>query len=131
MAEASWRSDRCAWPRVSYEDVKYRKWNIQHDRNAVGGSNGTDVVGSRDSTSNGSRLVLVVYALTGKESGATLGGLEDDGAVLVASSLEGGNNGRAGGDVDGGDGIAVLLCVLEQLENIVTSDDTGLAGENA
>ncbi len=32
--------------------------------------------------------------------------------------------------VDGGDGIALVLCVLEELEDIVASDDTGLAGEN-
>lgn len=86
---------------------------------------------SRNSTGDGRSLVLVVYALAGEESGTTLRGLEDDGALLVASSLEGCNDSRAGGDVDGGDGVAVLLCVLEQLADIFTSDDTGLAGKNA
>lgn len=88
-------------------------------------------MGSSDSTGNGGSLVLVVDALAGEESGTTLRGLEDDGAVLVAGSLEGCDDGGARGHVDGGDGVVVLLCVLEQLENIVTSDDTGLAGENA
>jgi hypothetical protein len=32
--------------------------------------------------------------------------------------------------VDGGDGIAVVLGVLEELEDIIASDDTSLAGEN-
>lgn len=32
--------------------------------------------------------------------------------------------------VDGGDGVAVVLGVLEELEDIIASDDTGLAGEN-
>lgn len=84
-----------------------------------------------DGTGNGCSLVLVVYALSGEESGTTLRGLEDDGALLVASSLKGSDHGGAGRDVDGRDGVLVLLCMLEQLENIVTGDDTGLAGENA
>lgn len=32
--------------------------------------------------------------------------------------------------VDGGDGVALVLGVLEELEDIIASDDTGLAGEN-
>lgn len=88
-------------------------------------------MGGRDGTGNGCGLILVVYALSGEESSTTLRGLEDDGALLVASSLERCDNSGAGGDVDRGDGVLVLLCVLEQLENIVTGDDTGLAGENA
>lgn len=105
--------------------------HLQNDGNAVGGGDGTDVVSSRNSTGDGGGLVLVVYTLAGEESGTTLRGLEDDGALLIASSLEGCNDSRAGGDVDGGNGVAVLLCVLEELEDIVTSDDTGLAGKNA
>lgn len=82
-------------------------------------------------TGNGAGLVLVVNTLSGEESGTTLRGLQDDGALLVAGSLERGNDGGGRGDVDGGDGIAVLLCVLEELQDIITSDDTSLAGENA
>jgi hypothetical protein len=88
-------------------------------------------VSGGDGTGDGCGLVLVVYALAGEESGTTLRGLEDDGALLVAGSLERCDYGGAGGDVDGGNGIALLLCVLEELEDIVTDDDTGLAGENA
>ena len=84
-----------------------------------------------DGTGNGGLLVLVVYALTGEEGGATLRSVEDDGALLVAGSLEGCDDSRARSDVDGGDGIAVLLCVLEQPQDIVTGDDTFLARENA
>ena len=32
--------------------------------------------------------------------------------------------------VDGGDDVAVVLGVLEEREDIIASDDTGLAGEN-
>lgn len=31
---------------------------------------------------------------------------------------------------DGWNGIVVLLCVVEELQDIITSDDSGLAGEN-
>lgn len=31
--------------------------------------------------------------------------------------------------VDGGDGVAVVLGVLEESKDIIASDDTGLAGE--
>lgn len=88
-------------------------------------------MGSGDGTGNGGLLVLVVYALASEESGTTLGGLEDNRAFLIAGRFKRGNDGGAGSNVDGGNGIAVVLCVLEQLEHIVTGDDTGLAGENA
>lgn len=32
--------------------------------------------------------------------------------------------------VDGGDGVTLVLGVLEELEDIIASDDTGLAGED-
>jgi hypothetical protein len=32
--------------------------------------------------------------------------------------------------VDGGDGVAIVLGVLEEREDIIASDDTGLAGED-
>lgn len=31
---------------------------------------------------------------------------------------------------DGWDGVVVLLCVVEELQDIISSDDSGLAGEN-
>lgn len=86
---------------------------LQNNGNAIGGGNGADVVGSGNGTGNGSLLILVVYTLTGEESGTTLRGLEDDGRLLITGGLEGCDDSGAGGDVDGGDGIASLLCVLE------------------
>lgn len=35
-----------------------------------------------------------------------------------------------GGAYDGWDGVVVLLCVVEELQDIISSDDSGLAGEN-
>lgn len=96
------------------------------------------------------RAQLIEAGHTGEVGGSTLGGLEDNGALAVARGLEGwrgwsvselivsgrvrggwltGNDGRAGSYVDGGDGEAQLLGVLEQLVDIIAVDDTGLAGE--
>jgi hypothetical protein len=63
-------------------------------------------VGSCDSSGNGSLLVLVVDTLSGEESGTSLGSLEDDGRLGVASGLERRNYGGGRCDVDGGNGVA-------------------------
>lgn len=94
---------------------------VQNDGDAVGGSDATDVVSSGDTTSNGGLLLAVGDTLRRKDqyhlstpsffgpcsrtylasevSGTTVGELQDDGAVLVAGSLEGSDNGRRRGDV--------------------------------
>jgi hypothetical protein len=88
---------------------------VENDGDAVAGGNAADVVSSGDTTGNGSGLAIVANALreldrtrfpevfktylAGEESSTTLGNLEDNGAVLVASSLETGNDGGRGGDV--------------------------------
>lgn len=36
---------------------------------------------------------------------------------------------REGSTYNGGDGKLLLLSVLEETENVITDDDTGLAGE--
>jgi hypothetical protein len=72
---------------------------VEDDGDVVGGGHATDVVGSGNGTSNGGLLAFVAHTLTGEESGTTLGDLQDNGAVLVTSSLEGSNNSGRGGDV--------------------------------
>jgi hypothetical protein len=86
---------------------------VENDRNAVDGSDGANVVGGRNSTGDGSLLLLsrVLHALAGKVGSATLAGLETvraltpsralvsvkcflhDGRLRVLGSLEGGDNG--------------------------------------
>jgi hypothetical protein len=124
---------------------------VKDDGDAVDGSNTADVVGSGNGAGNGGSLAIVAHTLTGEESGTTLRNLQDDGAVLVASSLEGSDDGGGGGNVlyqvslrvhtftresgesrdggtyDGGESELLLLSVLEETENVVTDDDTGLA----
>lgn len=72
---------------------------VENDGDAVDGGNAADVVGSGNGASNGGRLAVVAHTLTGEESGTTLGDLQNDGALLVAGSLEGGDRGGRGGDV--------------------------------
>lgn len=88
---------------------------VKDDRDAVGGGNAADVVSSGNTTGDGSGLAVIADALrrlvrfcfvlevitylASEESSTTLGDLEDDGAVLVASSLEGRDDSGRGGDV--------------------------------
>jgi hypothetical protein len=97
---------------------------------------------------------LRVSYLSSKVGSTTLRDLEDDGAVLVASSLKASNDSGGRGDVlysaisisslctgtscascngqstyNGGNSIAVLLGVLEETEDVITDDDAGLAGK--
>lgn len=74
---------------------------VEDDGDAIGGSNGADVVSRGNGTLDGSLLVLVVDALAGEVGGTTLRGLQDDGRLLVAGSLERGNDCRRAGDVLG------------------------------
>jgi len=56
--------------------------------------------------------------------------LENERALLLFRSLEGSNNCGRRGDIDGGDSKLLLMAVLEESENIVADNDTGLALEN-
>lgn len=99
-------------------------------------------MGGSDGTGNGGLLLLgaVLDALAGKVGGTTLACLEanhqpsvnislrtkprtedveHDGGLGVASGLEGGDHGAAGGDVCGGDGKALLAGVGEELQNVL------------
>jgi hypothetical protein len=95
---------------------------VENDGNAIEGSEGADVVGSSNGTADAGSLAVVGDALAGKVSGTALTGLENDGALLVAGSLKSADNGGRRGDVDGGNGIVVILGVLEKLQDIVTGD---------
>lgn len=92
---------------------------VEDDWNAVGRSDGADVVCSGNGTSNGRFLVLVAHALAGKVGSSALGHLEDDGRLCIAGCLEGGHDGGGGSDVDGGNGKLLLLCVLEEVLHVI------------
>lgn len=110
------------------------------DGNAVNGGNGTDVVSRSDGTGNRGFLLLgaVLDALAGEVGGTALaclqanhrlsisvweerrvGGVIHDGGLGIASSLEGSDNGAAGGDVNSGDSEALLAGIGEELQDII------------
>lgn len=72
---------------------------IARHLHAVGGGDGADVVGTSDGTGDRSLLVGVVKTLAAEEGGATLRELEDDGGLVVTSTLEGGVDGGRRGNV--------------------------------
>lgn len=95
------------------------------------------------------KLLWTSTYLSGEECGSTLGHLQDDWGLVVASGLESSYDSRGGGNIlsamsicsssrrrkttntyDGWDGKVVLLGVVEELEDIITNDDTGLASED-
>lgn len=69
---------------------------VEDDGNAVEGSDGADEVGGGDGAGHGSLLLLgrVGDALSSEKGGTTLRGLEDDGRLGVARSLEGSDPAR-------------------------------------
>lgn len=72
---------------------------VQDDGDTVLRSDAADEVGGGDTTTDGGLLAIVADALAGEVGGTTVGELEDDGALLVTSRLEGGGDGGRGGDV--------------------------------
>lgn len=102
---------------------------VKNDGDTVAGGNAADVVGSGNTTGNGGVLAVVAHTLTGEVGSTTVGQLQDDGAFLVASSLESRDNHRRGGDVDGRDGKVLLLGVFKKTQDVIASDDTSLAVE--
>jgi hypothetical protein len=97
---------------------------MQHDRNAVQRSYGSDIVCGSNGASDASLLILVPDTLSGEVGGTTLAGLEDDRAALISGGFESSDDGGAGSDIDGRDGVVVLLSVVKELQNII-ADNAG------
>lgn len=72
---------------------------VEDNGNAVGRGNGADVVSSGDGTGNGGGLAVIADTLTSEVGCTTLGDLQADGGLLVASGLEGSDDGGGGGDI--------------------------------
>lgn len=123
---------------------------VEDDGDAVGGSNAADVVSGGDTTGDGSLLAVIADTLSSEVGSTTLRELQNDRAFLITGSLEGSNHSGRGGHVllspsvhdtkhsggsqqaktyNGGDSEGLLLAVLEETEDVIASDDTGLAGQ--
>ena len=79
---------------------------VEDDGNSVLLSQGANVEGPRDGSSNGGLVVRVVKALAGVELRPTRGKLDDDGRVVAAGGFEAGIDAGGGDAVHGGDGVA-------------------------
>lgn len=66
---------------------------VEDDGDAVHGGNAADVVGSSNTTGNGRLLAIIADTLSGEVGSTAVRQLQDDGAVLITSSLERGDNG--------------------------------------
>ena len=101
---------------------------VEHNGNAVGRGNGANVVSSGDGTGNGSGLAVIADTLTSEVGSTTLGDLQADGGLLVASGLEGSDDGGGGGDVLNGM-VSFCFCLLELGVVTMAGGDNG-RGDN-
>lgn len=86
---------------------------------------------SHRSTSETIQTYLVVDALSGEVGCTTLRELEDKWCLGVTGSFEGSYDRGRGCDVDCWNSEVLLLCVLEQVLDVVAVDDAALLLEDA
>lgn len=97
--------------------------SVEDDWNAIGWSDGANVVGGGNGTGDGGFLALVVESLAGEVGSATLGELEDDRSLCVFCGFESSDGGGGRGNIDGRDSVVVLLGVLEELCSMPSAID--------
>mmetsp|Transcript_20053 Transcript_20053/g.33164 ORF Transcript_20053/g.33164 Transcript_20053/m.33164 type:complete len:312 (+) Transcript_20053:308-1243(+) len=95
---------------------------VEDDGDAVVGGHLANVEGHGDGTSGSS--VGVLRGLASEIAPAAVGDLDHDGAVRLLTSLHDGIAGGGGGAVEGGDGISIVLGVLQKLEEVVSGDNS-------
>ena len=101
---------------------------VKDDGDAVEGGDLTDVLGSGNGSGNGCRIVVVVKGLSGNELSATLGESDHDGSSVVLGGLHAGVDRVSTDDVDAGDGPLLILRGVEEIDEGLTGNDTGLDG---
>jgi len=98
--------------------------SVQDHGYAIRWRDSADVVSSGDGTGDGSLLLVVGETFASKICGTSLRDLEDDGRFHVPGSLQSGIGSGRRGDVDCRDSKLLLLCVIEDLANVVASHNT-------
>ena len=100
---------------------------VQHHGHAVGSGHRVHVLGAHDGAHDGVALLSVrLQTLSGHEGGASVGELDDDGALHGGGSLQAGVHRIRVRAVHGGDGESVLLGITEQLHGLVTGQHAGM-----
>mmetsp|Transcript_10117 Transcript_10117/g.33287 ORF Transcript_10117/g.33287 Transcript_10117/m.33287 type:complete len:526 (-) Transcript_10117:16-1593(-) len=96
---------------------------VQDHRHAVFGGERAHVVSARHRPSDGRVKVGVVEALASVELRASRRELDDDWRVRLARRLEASVDGRGRDAVDRRDGVPILLCVLQQVDERLARHD--------
>ena len=100
---------------------------VEDDGDTVELGEGAHVEGTRDAAHDGSLLVsLVLPALAGVVDAAAVGELDDHGRVGNLGRLEARVGHGGHGAVHGGDGVAVLLGVVDDGPVVIAGDDASL-----
>lgn len=100
--------------------------SVQNHRHAVQGGDLVHMLRSGDGSSNRGSVVGVVDRLSADELSASLGESDHDGSSVFGSGLHTCVDGVGSDDVDSGDGVSILLGVLEKIFESLTSHNPGL-----
>ena len=87
-----------------------------------------NVLGTSNSSSNGGNIVGVVYRLTSDELSTSLGEGNHDGTTILGCSLHTGVDRVGSNNVDSGDGISLLLSIIEEVSEGSSRNNTRLDG---
>lgn len=98
---------------------------VEDDGDLVEVGDVANVLCDGDGTGNGGLLLVVGDTLSSDELGTTLRALDDDGRLCVHGCLERCVGGGGAGDVEGWDGESVLSGIVEDLVDVLASDDAG------
>jgi len=97
---------------------------VENDGNAILLCDRSDVVGGCFGSGDGGLLLVVSEPLSSEIRTSSLGYLENDGRLNIPCGFQGGVSGGRGGNVYSWDGELVLLCIVEQFTNVVSSQNT-------
>mmetsp|Transcript_52710 Transcript_52710/g.136499 ORF Transcript_52710/g.136499 Transcript_52710/m.136499 type:complete len:402 (+) Transcript_52710:396-1601(+) len=99
---------------------------VEDDRDAVELGDLTHVEGTRDGAGNAGGIISVVGTLASVELATAARELDDHGATVLLGGLEAARDGARGDNIDGRDGVAVLLRVLQQVHQRLAGNDARL-----
>ena len=100
--------------------------SVENDRDSVKLGNLTDMLGSSDAPSDGSGIIGVISGLSGNELTSSLGESDHDGTSVLGGGFHTGVDGVGSYNVNSGDGISLLLSVLQKILKSLSSDNTRL-----
>lgn len=101
---------------------------VENDRDSVKSGDFVNMLGSRNTSGNGSLVIGVVSGLSGNEGTASLGEGDDDRSTVLLGGLHAGIDGGSSNNVDSRNGESNLLGVVEKVDKGLSGDNTRLDG---